>query len=81
MRKFELAAIFAVLLAAPAALAQEAGTEGQHDQMADLSILPQGCRDAIQQSATSGMMQGMDMSGMMGSMEDLNEASRLPCRR
>ena len=60
MRKFELAAIFAALLAAPAALAQESGTGGQAGHMAgqgasmtDLSILPQGCRGAIRQSALS----------------------------
>lgn len=82
MRKFELATIFAVLLAAPAALAQEGGTHGQHGQtgehgqMADLSILPQGCREAIQQSATPDMMQGMDMSGMMGSIEGMDEAQQ-----
>lgn len=82
MRKFEVATIFAVLLAAPAALAQEGGMHGQHGQtgqhgqMADLSILPQGCRDAIQQSATPDMMQGMDMSGMMGSMEGMDEAQQ-----
>lgn len=74
MRKFELAAILAALLAAPAALAQESGTEAQSSQMPDLSILPQGCQDAIQQSGMPGMMQGMDMSGMMGSMEGMGEA-------
>ncbi|MCO5157104.1 MAG: DUF305 domain-containing protein [Aquamicrobium sp.] len=82
MRKFEVATILAVLLAAPAALAQEGGMHGQHGQtgqhgqMADLSILPQGCRDAIQQSAAPDMMQGMDMSGMMGSMEGMDEAQQ-----
>ena len=76
MRKFELAATFAVLLAAPAALAQESGTEAQSGQMPDLSILPQGCQDAIQQSGMPGMMQGMDMSGMMGGMEGMNEAQQ-----
>jgi hypothetical protein len=83
MRKFELAAIFAALLAAPAALAQESGTGGQAGHMAgqggsmtDLSILPQGCQDAIQQSGMPGMMQGMDMSGMMGGMEGMDEAQQ-----
>ena len=67
MRKFELAAIFAALLAAPAALAQESGTGGQAGHMAgqgsmtDLSILPQGCQDAIQQSGMPGMMQGLSL--------------------
>ena len=76
MRKFELAAVVAALLAAPAAFAQESGTGGQAGHMAgqggpmpDLSILPQGCQDAIQQSGMPGMMQGMDMSAMMGGME------------
>lgn len=79
MRKIEVATMLAFLLAAPAALAQEGGTHGQaglQDQTADLSILPQGCRDAIQQSAMPDMMQGMDMSGMMGSMEGMDEAQR-----
>ena len=84
MRKFELAVVLAAFLAAPAAFAQESGTAGQTapaaaqpDQMVDLSILPQGCQDAIQQSGMpgmSGMMQGMDMSGMMGGMEGMDEA-------
>ena len=46
--------------------------------MTDLSILPQGCQDAIQQSGMpgmSGMMQGMDMSGMMGGMDEAQTAS------
>ena len=76
MRKFELAATLAVLLAAPAALAQESGTEAQSGQMPDLSVLPQGCQDAIQQSGMPGMMQGMDMSGMMGGMEGMDEAQQ-----
>ena len=48
--------------------------------MADLSILPQGCRDAIQQSDMSEMMHGMDMSGMMGSMKGMNEAQQASMR-
>ena len=47
--------------------------------MPDLSILPQGCQDAIQQSGMTGMsemMQGMDMSGMMGGMEGMDEAQK-----
>lgn len=76
MRNFGLAAICTVLLAAPAALAQESVTHGQHGQTVDLSILPQGCQDAIQQSAMPEMMEGMEMSGMMGSMEGMNEAQQ-----
>lgn len=76
MRKLQLASTLAVLLVASPALAQEGGTQGQPGQMADLSILPQGCRDAIQQSDASETMQGMDMSGMMGSMEGMNEAQQ-----
>ena len=76
MRKFELAAILAALLAAPAALAQESGTQTQSGNMPDLSILPQGCQDAIQQSGMPGMMQGMDMSAMMGGMEGMDEAQQ-----
>lgn len=80
MHKFQLVAAFAILLAAPAALAQERGTAGQAaptaaqpEQMADLSILPQGCRDAIQQSGMTGMP-GMNMHGMMGGMQGMDEA-------
>jgi len=82
MRKLQLTAAFAVLLAATPGLAQQAqqgATEGQSGQMADLSVLPQGCKDAIQQSGMSemsGMMQGMDMSGMMGGMEGMDEAQK-----
>ena len=85
MRKFELVAVVAALLAAPAAHAQESGAgrqagnmAGQGGSMTDLSILPQGCQDAIQQSGMpgmSGMMQGMDMSGMMGGMDEAQTAS------
>lgn len=82
MRKLQLtAAAVAVLLAATPSLAQQAQQEGSASQsghMADLSILPQGCQDAIQQSGMpgmmQGMMQGMDMSGMMGGMEGMDEA-------
>ena len=83
MHKLELAAL-AVLLAAPAAFAQDSGTAGQAaptasqpGQMADLSILPQGCRDAIQQSGMPdmpGMMSGMNMHGTMGGMQGMDEA-------
>ena len=83
MRKFKSAVIFAALLTAPAALAQESGTAEhaghaaeQGGSMTDLSILPQGCQDAIQQSGMPGMMQGMDMSGMMGGMEGMDEAQQ-----
>jgi len=48
--------------------------------MADLSILPQGCRDAIQQSDMSEMMHGMDMSGMMESMKGMDEAQQASMR-
>ena len=47
---------------------------GQGGSMTDLSILPQGCQDAIQQSGMPGMMQGMDMSGMEG-MDEAQQAS------
>lgn len=87
MRKFELAAVVAALLAAPPAFAQESGTGGQAGHMAgqggpmpDLSILPQGCQDAIQQSGMPGMMQGMDMSAMMGGMEGMDEAQQASMR-
>lgn len=76
MRRFQLTPILALLLAATPALAQEGSTADQHGQMADLSILPQGCQDAIQQAGTPEMMQGMDMSGMMGSMEGMDEAQQ-----
>lgn len=90
MRKLALATTLAVLFAAPA-FAQGTGTEGQSDDMQqmqgnagtgsgssgmmDLSILPQGCQDAVDQSAMSGMMQGMEMSGMMQNMDEAQQAS------
>ena len=77
MQRFGIAAAVAVLLATPAALAQESGAgahaghaTGQAEQMADLSILPQGCRDAIQASG----MHGTQMPGMAGGMEGMGEA-------
>jgi uncharacterized protein (DUF305 family) len=86
MRRLELAALMAALLAAPAVLAQENGmqdhsghaakAEGHAGHMTDLSILPQGCQDAIQQSGMQGMMHGMNMSGMMGRMEGMDEAQK-----
>lgn len=83
MARFELAAVFVALLAAPAALAQESGTgaqadhmAGQQDQTSDLSMLPQGCRDAVQQSDMPEMMPGTDMSGTTGRMEGMDEAQQ-----
>lgn len=78
MRKFKYAVVCTVLLATPTAFAQEGGAGMQHNQqgMIDLSILPQDCQDAIQQSGTSGMMQGMNMSSMMGGMENMDEAQQ-----
>src|SRR5690606_22151981 len=76
MRKLEIAAIIAAFLAAPAVFAQESKMEGHSEQMTNLSILPPGCQDAIQQSGMSEMMKGMDMSGMMGGMEGMDEAQR-----
>lgn len=72
MRNIKLAAVISALLAAPAALAQQSGTEGHSGHMADLSILPQGCQDAIQQSEMTAMMLDMDMSGM----DDMDEAQK-----
>lgn len=71
------AAAAAVLLAAAPSLAQQAHhgeTAGQPGQMGDLSILPQGCQDAIQQSGMPRMMHGMDMSSMEG-MDEAQTAS------
>ncbi len=76
MRKLELAAIMAVLLAAPALQAQENLMEDHSGHKVDLSILPQGCQDAIQQSGMPGMMQGMDMSNTMGGMKGMDEAQK-----
>ncbi|MCZ0963183.1 CopM family metallochaperone [Paracoccus benzoatiresistens] len=86
MRKFEIAAILAAFLAVPAAFAQDSATDrpagrpdharGPHAQTADLSVLPQGCRDAIQQSGMGGMMGGMDMPAMMGGMGGMDEAQK-----
>lgn len=59
----------AVLAAAPvAAQDQKAGT---HGSMGDLSILPEGCRAALQGMDMSKMMGGMDMSSMMGGMSGM----------
>ena len=85
MGKSYLTTAVAVFIAATPGFAQEArnaqsgASANQAEQMADLSILPQGCQDAIQQSGMGGMMrggmmQGMDMSNMMGGMEGMDEA-------
>jgi hypothetical protein len=89
MGKLSFTAAIAVLLATPglaqdAAPAQQGAPAGQPEQTADLSILPQGCQDAIQQSGMPGMMHGgmmggMDMSKMMGGMgrmEGMDEAQK-----
>ncbi len=76
MYGFKLAVSVAALLAAPAALAQESGMKGHSGHTSDLTILPQGCQDAIQQSEMSGIMQDMDMSGMMDGMEGMDEAQK-----
>lgn len=80
MHKLHLAAVLGLALAASAASAQDSGTAGQSGHMAgqparaaDLSILPQGCRDAIQQAGMPAMP-GMDMSSAMGGMEGMDEA-------
>jgi hypothetical protein len=46
--------------------------EGHSGHTTDLSILPKGCQDAIQQSEMSGMMHDLDMSGM----ESMDEAQK-----
>ena len=84
MGKLSFTAAIAVLLATPAfaqdaAPAQQGAPASQPEQTADLSLLPQGCQDAIQQSGMpgmmhGGMMQGMGMSNMMGGMEGMDEA-------
>ena len=82
MGKSYLTTAVAVFIAATPGFAQEArnaqsgASANQAEQMADLSILPQGCQDAIQQSGMPGMMQGMDMSAMMGGMEGMDEAQQ-----
>lgn len=80
MRKLQLTIIIAVLLASAPSLAQEGMTTSQHGQLTDLSVLPQGCRDAIQQSGMPEMMKGMDMSGKMKGMKDMDEAQQASMR-
>lgn len=89
MGKLQFTVAIATLLATPgfaqdAAPAQQGAPANQAEQTADLSILPQGCQNAIQQSGMpgmmrGGMMQGMDMSDMMGGMgrmEGMDEAQK-----
>lgn len=82
MGKLTFTAAFAVLLAT-SGFAQDADHDRQgapatlSGQGADLSILPQGCQNAIRQAGTpdmmhGGMMDGMDMSTMMGGMDGMD---------
>jgi uncharacterized protein (DUF305 family) len=66
MRKFLIAAAVFAALAAPAGAQDQ--TAGMHGSNGDLSVLPDGCRTALQGMDMSQMMGGMDMSKMMGGM-------------
>jgi uncharacterized protein (DUF305 family) len=64
-------ATVAVLAAFTLPAAAEDQKAGMHPDMGDLSILPEGCRAALQGMDTSTMMGGMDMSSMMGGMSGM----------
>lgn len=69
MRTILAAAAIVASVALPAS-AQDKMT-GRHAGMGDLSILPEGCRAALQGMDMSKMMGGMDMSSMMGGMSGM----------
>lgn len=75
MPKFQLTPFLIMLLAGFPAVAQVGGTAHQHGHMTELSILPPGCQDAIQDSGMPNMMHGMDMSGSMGDLDEAQRAS------
>jgi hypothetical protein len=61
MRRLLTLSFVALGLAATGAAAQDKMTMG-----ADMSVLPQACRDALKDTSMPKMMEGMDMSKMMG---------------
>lgn len=60
MRQLLTFSFVALGLAATGAIAQD------KTAMGDMSVLPQACRDALKDIAMPKMMEGMDMSKMMG---------------
>jgi uncharacterized protein (DUF305 family) len=70
MRKILLlaAATFAAIANPAIAQDQKSGMQGN---TVDLSILPEGCRAAVQGMDMSQMMGGMDMSKMMGGVSGM----------
>jgi uncharacterized protein (DUF305 family) len=73
MHKILIAAAALAVLAAPAAAQDQKA--GMHADTGDLSILPEGCRAALQGMDMSQMMGGMDMSQMMSGMP-MDEAQK-----
>jgi len=69
MRKILAAAAVVTAFTLPAAAEDQKAS--MHGGMADLSILPEGCRAALQGMDMSSMMGGMDMSSMMGGMSGM----------
>jgi len=69
MRTILAAAAILASVALPAAAQDQ--KPAMHGGMADLSILPEGCRAALQGMDMSKMMGGMDMSSMMGGMSGM----------
>lgn len=61
MRQLLITSFAALALVASGAVAQDKMAMG-----ADMSVLPQVCRDALKDVAMPKMMEGMDMSKMMG---------------
>lgn len=60
-----------LVAAALAAFAIPAAAQDKMTGLADLSILPEGCRAALQGMDMSKMMGGMDMASMMGGMSGM----------
>ena len=69
MRKILLVATTLAALATPAAAQDQKA--GMHGNTGDLSVLPEGCRKALEGMDMGQMMGGMDMSQMMGGMSGM----------
>jgi uncharacterized protein (DUF305 family) len=69
MHKILTAATLLATVMLPAAAQEKMA--GMQDDMGNLSILPEGCRAALQGMNMSKMMGGMDMSAMMGGMSGM----------
>jgi uncharacterized protein (DUF305 family) len=69
MKKILIAAATLTVLIIPAAAQDQ--SSGMHGNQGDLSILPDGCRSALQGMDMFTMMGGMDMSQMMAGMSGM----------